>query len=298
MRRFLNFLKLFKKAYHDFAENDPLIMGSSTAFFALFSIPAILFIFLILFGLILDEAVIKENIMGPLERTFGADAADQVLTIITAFSDIDNGVKYIIGGIVFFFIVSTTLFLVVRNNINKMWHVRPKEGYIRKSMIVKRLLSVPIFFLGGILVIVSVLADSVLNFLDGYFPDAFAVVDVNLIFIANRVVSVIIAAFWFTMLFKLIPDAKINWKTAGAGGFMTALLFMMGVFVLGRLFIGNLEQVYGPGNAIILMLLFIFYASSLVYYGASFTKAFGEFINNKLVPEKWAEQYEIKSVKE
>jgi membrane protein len=298
MKKLKEIFSLFKHAFQDFSRNDPLIMGSSTAFFSLFSIPAILFVLLLLMGFFLDEEFLRHELFSPMEQTFGPDAAAQVITIIEAFMKIGDEGKYIIGGTVFFFIVSTTLFIVLRNNINRIWKIKPRKGAAGKGMIIKRLASVLIIFLGGILVLVTVVAESVIAFVADVLPELNPEINVALVQIANRLVALLMVAVWFTLLFKLMPDAKIKWKTAVAGGVFTAVLFSAGKIIIGFIFIGNLDDVYGAGSAVFLLLLFIFYVSEILYFGASFTKAFAEKTGDNWQPEKWAEKYEIKSAED
>ncbi|MEO6547947.1 MAG: YihY/virulence factor BrkB family protein, partial [Ferruginibacter sp.] len=97
--------------------------------------------------------------------------------------------------------------------------------------------------------------------------------------------SVIIVWTWFTMIFRYLPDGKPTWKVAITGALLTSILFNIGKYVLGLLLAkSNIGLVYGTSASIVLLLLFVFYSSLILYYGAAFTKVWSLHIKQPIIP--------------
>jgi membrane protein len=105
----------------------------------------------------------------------------------------------------------------------------------------------------------------------------------------NFVFSVLVVTAWFTIVCIVLPDAIVHWKVALVGGLLTALLFTLGKWILGHLLdYSNMVTIFGTFASVLFILLFIFYSSLILYYGASFTYSYADATNRKIVPRKRA----------
>jgi membrane protein len=297
-------VKIFKKAFtvlvragKVLAKADLLIYSSATAYFSLFAIPAILFILLNLLGLFFGEQLVTGEILIQVKDVFGEETAIELLNVLENLSDLDKSWKFLTAGIVIFFISSTTLFIVLRKTINHIWEIIAKPPNNFLYVLKKRGLALIVIFIGGVLALVSVVTESLVSYLSDYFDELFGM-GAAFFVIMNRVLALVLVTIWFASVFKLLPDAKIDWKPVWLGSFITAILFLIGKYILGIIFIGELSEVWGGVSSIILLLLFIFYVSVLIYYGAAFIKVYIEFKKGQLKPEKYAFRYVIKEKKD
>jgi membrane protein len=166
-----------------------------------------------------------------------------------------------------------------------------------KYNIKERLIGVCILGIIGLLFLVSLMLDASLAIFKDYLRDLLPGINTYLIRVINLVVSISVVMAFFTMLFKILPEASIQWKVAFVGGIVTALLFSLGKFVLGRLLVeGNLNTIFGASASIVLLLLFIFYASLIMYFGAAFTYTFARVAALPIKPGKYADEYEERVV--
>jgi membrane protein len=102
------------------------------------------------------------------------------------------------------------------------------------------------------------------------------------------------ATVWFAMVFRYLPDARPDWKIAFAGSFLTGLLFAIGKIILHWLLnYSNINTFYGTSASIVLLLLFVFYTSLILYYGAAFTKVWGIYKNKPIRPLPHAIHYRL-----
>ncbi len=82
------------------------------------------------------------------------------------------------------------------------------------------------------------------------------------------------------------------------GAFFTAIFFTAGKMLIRyMLSFGNLRSIFGTSTSIVLLLLFVFYCSFILYYGACFTKVYAQFIKQPILADKHAFEYEVVEVK-
>jgi len=102
----------------------------------------------------------------------------------------------------------------------------------------------------------------------------------------------IVVTLWFSLVFKVLPNASVPWKIALSGGVVTSVLFGIGKIVLHRFLVrGSIVTVFGASGSFALILLFIFYTSFIFYYGASFTYMFAKNSGQPIKPGKHANLY-------
>ena len=144
----------------------------------------------------------------------------------------------------------------------------------------------------GLFFIASLAAESLKVFFGNYLDNIFPVAGFYLNGTLSTLVSIIIVCTWFTVLFRYLPDGKPNWRVAVAGGLLTSLLYNAGVVVLKWLLVNsNIGAVYGASASIVFLLLFLFYSSLIFYFGAAFTKVWGEHLGQPIQPVTNAELY-------
>ena len=99
----------------------------------------------------------------------------------------------------------------------------------------------------------------------------------------------IVISFLFGVIFKLLPDAKVQWKDVRQGSFITAILFMVGKFCIGY-YLGksNPGGTYGTAGSLVIILLWVYYSAMILYFGACFTKVHAQFTGRHIFPNKYA----------
>jgi len=193
--------------------------------------------------------------------------------------------------------VATTLFKVIKDSINQLWNVRGASGQPFKFKMEKRAVSLIIILLAGILFISGMLIEGFEVFLRQYTGaiNSETVTFVNLLF--KNIISVIIVSTWFTILFKMLPDATVSWKVVTAGGVFTGILFAFGKIIIRyMLSLGKITTVFGASSSLVLLLLFVFYSSFILYYGACFTKVYANFIGDPIKASQHAVKYKMVEV--
>lgn len=288
------FIKILWASYKLLRSKQPLLLSSATAYFAIFSLAPTIIIVINVFSLYFQQEKISTQLYDRLQSEFGEDTADQINLIVNNFTSQFSSIWITIAGAIFLAFIATTLFQIIRQAINHLWNLRVTKSAKFLYNLKQRSKALLFIFIGGILFIASLLADTAVAVLNNYLDQLIPSVDAVIIKGVSSLVSVFVVTFWFALLFKYLPDASLRKKYALIGGFFTAVLFNIGKYLLGIFLVtDNIDDLFGASASIILLLLFIFYSSLIMYFGAAFTLIFARESGFKINPKKNAERYEL-----
>jgi membrane protein len=286
------FLKLCLDAYGLMKNSEPLIMSSSTAFFATFSISPIFLLLSNLFGLYYSTERMSNLLFGQLAATIGTEAANEIHKIVMNFMRFETSWYINIAAIIFFVFVSTTLLGVVKLNVHKIWRIKKAYTKVRHRF-KERAVQTLIILITAVLILVSFIIDSLLAVSLDYLQIVLPAMGIFIVKILNLIFSVIVVTIWFTVLFKYLPEARVEWDVAFNGAFLTAVLYNIGKFALGKILVhARIASIFGASASFALLLLFIFYCSFILYYGAAFTHEYGELADKHICAGKYGREFE------
>ena len=280
-------------AYRLLLKNDPLRLAGATAFFTSFALPPILLLLIQLLSLLFNRKAVSQELFTELGSILGDDGVRQLVETLRGFRGLAINWPMAIVGFFFLLFVATTLFRVIQSSLNQLWMIQKTGDKRFKMAMVTRLKSTGLIIFTGLLFMASLAAGSLKlifgNFLDDKIPGSGVYSNGTL----STLVSIAIVCTWFTVLFRYLPDGKPKWRVALTGGLLTSILYNIGAFVLKFLLLNsNIGVVYGASASVVLLLLFVFYASLIFYYGAAFTKVWGEYLDQPIQPVIHAELYE------
>lgn len=274
-------------------------MAAATAFFATFALAPILIILIQILGLVLDPQSISDHLFAHLSEIVGSESVSQIRQTLQGFQALAKNWYITIGGFVFLIFVATTLFAVIRNSLNQLWGIRPN---LKRSLNVKvgnRLKAVVVIMVSGVLFLGVLLGEGVLALLHEYISELWPDSSSFLFALLNQLISILIVTIWFAVVFKYLSDANLDWNTTIVGALFTGILFTVGKLVLGWvLALSNIQTIYGASGSFVLLLLFVFYCSFILYYGAMFTRVWSEYRKRPIEPRKNAYKYILAEVKD
>ncbi len=291
------FFQLLKEAFQELMKNDVLRMAGSTAFFTTFALPPILVIIIQALGLVLNPRMISRKLFQGLADTIGKESVDQVIQVLRAMRKLAENWFITIAGFIFLLFVATTLFKVIKSSLNQVWKVRVVERQNFWFGLKNRLQAIAVILVAGILFVTGLLTEGMQAYLGeqlseyspafaSYFNSAF-----------SYMISILIVTAWFAVIFRFLPDGKPQWRIALGGALLTSLLFALGKLILHWLLsYSSINSIYGASASIVLLLLFVFYCSMILYYGAAFTKVWGIKEGRPIKPDKHAIQYKVVEV--
>ena len=219
----------------------------------------------------------------------GSDTAAQLQQIIKNASFSGKGTIAAIIGVATLLVGATTVFAEIQDSINFIWRIKPKpkKGWLK--ILQNRFLSFSIIISLGFILLVSLALSSVIDgffkVLQARFPD----VAVVIFYIFNQAVMLAVTTLIFGVVFKVLPDAKIRWKDVLAGSVVTAVLFMLGKFGISfYISQSNVGSTYGTAGSLVILLLWTYYSSIILYFGAEFTKAYALKYGEEIHPSEYA----------
>jgi membrane protein len=280
------FLALLRRVYQRFSDDECPMMASSLAYYTTFSLPPLLVIVISLAGLVWGEDAVRGRIAQELRGIVGAAGVTQLETMMDAASLQRKGLLASTIGIVVLLFGATGVVVQMQYALNKIWHVKPdpRQGGVWQ-FVHKRILSFAMILAIAFLLIVSlVVTTAVAAFqerIGGWLPHDVSKV---LLLTANFVVSLLVFVILFAAMFKWMPDVRIAWRDAALGAIVTAALFMVGKFLLG-LYLGRQDpSAYGPAAALVLILIWIYYSSMIVFLGGEFIEVWAHNHGRETIP--------------
>ena len=287
-----SFWQLLKQAGSGFMKDKVPKLSASLSYYTLFSLGPVLLIVIFLAKQFYGEDAIKGALFGQLRHLIGDSAAMQIQTIIQNAA-ITGSIFTTVISFITLFIGATSVFSEIQDSINTIWRLKIKEGASWKVTVKQRLLSFSLVIGLGFLLLVSLILNSLIELLMGILEKRIPGVTVVLLYVINLIVTLLIIAALFAIIFKVLPDALIKWSDVATGAIFTAILFMLGkfgiTFYIGR---SNVGSTYGAAGSLVVLLLWVYYSSMILYFGAEFTKAYAVKFGDAIRPNSYATTYQ------
>ena len=288
-RRF-SILSLLKQTINEFIEDDCTMMAASLSYYTVFSLPPIVFIVVITAGLFVQRTTVENEVLRQVTGMIGTSAAEQVRTMLqqTAAQTSGAGLSLIIsvGALL---LAATGVFAQLQEALNRAWSVMPdpRRGGI-KNFVGKRLLSLGMVLAVGFLLLVSLALSAMITAVSVHFRSLLpAALSEGTLQLLNGGVTFFIFALLFAAIYRWLPDAIIQWRDVWAGALGTAILFVVGKLLIG-LYLGrsNVAEAYGAAGALAVIMVWVYYTSSILLLGAEFTQVWARRHGGRIKPER------------
>jgi membrane protein len=291
------FWQMLRKSLADIRRHDPMRMAGATAFFTTFALPPIFIILFQLFSLFLSKKVVATEMMAILSNTLGRASALQIRQTTRGFGTLARNWFIASAGFVFLVFVATTLFSVIKNSLNEIWQIKVHERPGTLFKLKLRARSMAIILVAGLLFMAAIFLDSFKILAGSYMNTIFAKGGGFFKGALDEVVSIVVISMWFIVLFRYLADGRPTWKVSIAGGCLTGALFEAGKTLLSTVMRNsNINTLYGASGAMVLILLFVFYSSFILYFGASFIKIYSEEVKHPMTLVNKAFRYQLRKI--
>ena len=299
---FIALYHLFLAAGKGFVEDRVMKLSASLAYYTIFALTPLIIIVIsaasIFFG---DKINPGTQLFSQINEMVGADAAEQLKGFVDQANLTGKSTLGLIIGVITLVVASTAIFIEIQDSINIIWQVKavPKKGWLK--MLTNRLLSFSLIVSMGFLLLVSLIINSIVVSLGSRLESFLQRSDISsvlpiasdsmalLIYVINIALTLTAVTAVFTIIFKVLPDVDMKWKTPIIGAIFTAVLFSLGQYLIG-IYIQKLNPggAYGAASSIIVILVWIYYTAVILYFGAEFTQAYAEKYEKGIRPSKYA----------
>ena len=281
--------EVLKGSFQGFSDNKVTKLSGSLAYSTVFSMAPLLIVVIYICSLFLGKDAAEGKVYYYLEDFLGHDTAIQLQGIIKNAAINAHGHFAIIAGVIILLLGATSIFSEIQDSINSIWGLKPKpkKGWLK--MIQNRMLSFSVIVSLGFLLLVSL---CVTAFIDGFskgLAHMFPQVAVVIFYVFNQLITFAVISLIFGVIFKVLPDAAIRSRDVLGGAIITALLFMAGkVAISFYISKSNIGGIYGAAGSLIVLLVWVYYSSLILYFGAEFTKAYAIKYGSPIHPNKYA----------
>jgi membrane protein len=272
-----NFLLALKNSVTLFRSHDTASLGSGLSYYMVFSIAPLLMIVISVTGAILGPKTVTGELGRQLQSLLGSSTANEIQAMIkTAYQP---GKNWIATAISFALLTTGAIgvFDQLRSSLNMIWDVKPVEKKPFWTYLANRLFSFGMIACIAFLLLVSLVINAGLAALSGIIGQHFHSLSKVLIGILELIISFSLTTFLFAFIYKYMSDIKMQWKNVWYGAIFTSLLFAIGKYIIG-IYISksNIANTYGAASSVIIILLWVYYSSQIVFFGAEFTRGLAE----------------------
>jgi len=280
--------QILKDAGISFQQHKVLKYSASLSFYTIFAIGPMLLVIIYISSLFWGRQAIEGTVYNQISGLIGNSAALQIQEIIKNASISHNNYMAVIGIITLLF-AATTVFTQIQDTINTIWNLKVKAGKGWEIMIKRRLMSFLIVAGLGFLLLLSLLFNGLLEGFMSQLQDLFPQIAIIIIYMVNLLITLLVVAFLFAFIYKVLPDAVLQWKDVTAGALFASLLFMVRKFcIIFYINNSNIASTYGSAGSLVILLLWIYYSASILYFGAEFTKAYALRFGAEIKPKEHA----------
>ena len=271
-----HYFALFKSTWTEFSDDQAQSQAAALAYYTIFSIAPLLLIAIAIAGLVFGRSQAQAAIVAQLRQLFGAAGGKAVEDMLTSAAKPRSGTLAIIIGFVTLLFGAAGVFGQLKQALNVIWKVEPNKTGGIGAMVKQRFLSFAMVLGVGFLLLVSLVIDAVIasigKYASSHLPGGQAVWQILQLLVSFGVITVL-----FAMIFRFLPDIRIEWHDVWFGAAFTALLFVLGKFGLG-LYLGrkSVGSAYGAAGSLIVLLLWIYWSSSILFFGAEFTQVYAK----------------------
>lgn len=287
--KFKTVYELLNETVRAYIKGDIVSQGAALAYYTIFAIAPLFIIALAIAGFWFGQEAARKELFGQLNQLIGPQGGEAIQSIIAAANQSKTGLWATIIAAGTLAVAATGVFVQVQSSLNKIWKVQQMGGTGVRNFIRHRLLSFAMVLGIGFLLLVSLICSASLAALGSFVGDYISEKEI-LLKALNFVLSLGIITALFTMMFKFLPDVKIAWRDVWLGGFITALLFNLGKFLIG-IYIGrsSIASVYGAMGSLVIVLIWVYYSAQLLFFGAQFTAVYASRFGVKPQPVRGAE---------
>jgi membrane protein len=279
---------VIKSTVSDFMEDKALRLAAALAYYALFSIAPLLIIVMALASFVFGEENIRQQMHQQLSGMMG-EQSTKTIESMAAARTMGSSTLAMIAGIGALLFGASGVFGQMQDALNTIWEVKPRPGKGIWNFLRDRFLSLTMVLGLGFLLLISMVLTTAVEAMTAGMGRIFPLPDAVTMTL-SLAVSFLVVTILFAMIFKVLPDVKVPWKVAFIGGLATALLFTVGKWGLG-LYLGreSTSSAYGAAGSVIIILLWIYYSSVILFLGAEFTQAYATKKGIRLRPSAYAE---------
>jgi membrane protein len=265
---------MLKEVVSEYWAHRPMELAAALSYYTLLSLAPLVLMAVALAGLVFERATVERRLVAEMRDLIGAAGAEVTQAVLRNAHDSEQEAWSLAIGLVLLLVGATTVFAQLQGTLNRIWRVDGSAGAgasVIWGFLKERLLSIAMVLAIGFLLLVSLIVSAALSALTdsarGIVGEGYATV-----IGANALGSLLVTTLLFALIFKVLPDTDVAWDDVWFGALTTSVLFTLGKQIIG-LYLGraSVGSAYGAAGSLVVMTVWVFYASLILFFGAELT---------------------------
>lgn len=272
----------------EFLADQPFQLAAALSYYTLLSIAPLLLVVTGIAGVLLGEAEVRNELIAQAAELVGEEGAELLESVTASAGSTGRGFISVLVGSLLTLLGASTVFAQLQVALNRIWRVEAAPSNAVIGFVRARLMSLAVVLGLGFLLLVSLVLSAALSGLYGYvdtlFPGAGIVSRAVNLALSLAVISLLLA-----LLFRYVPDAEVSWRDTAVGAIATAVMFTIGKYAIG-LYLGqaSVGSAYGAAGSAVVFMVWVYYASLILFLGAKITRVVARHRGTPLVPSAHA----------
>jgi membrane protein len=279
MKHFFVVGLLLQEAIKGWVQHRAQRLGASLAFYTTLALAPLSIITIAVAGYFYGEEAARGGIVNQIEHLVGKDGAIAIEALIQKASEPQESRMATIISIGLLLFGATGVFAELKDSLDTIWEVKRKPGLGIWLIVKTQLLAFAVVVGTDFLLLVSLLLTAILTAFTHWAAQWLPMPTFTAHFL-DLLVSFLVITFLFALIFKLLPDVTVSWKDVWIGAVFTAVLFMIGKFLIG-VYIGraSIGSVYGAAGSLVVVLVWTYYSSQILFFGAELIRAYAKYFD-------------------
>lgn len=280
--------ELLKETYNDWSEDKASRLAAALAYYTAFSVAPLLLITIAIAGLVFGREAAQGQVYAQLEGLLGSGAASAIQTGIAQSGQTGAGTISAIIGIATLIWSASNVFAQLQEALNTVWEVQPDPNAGILATLKRRFLSMTMVLGIGFLLLVSLVLSAAISAVGNFFGNLLPGGAI-LWQAVNFLLSLALITLLFAAIYKILPDATVDWGDVWIGAVVTALLFTVGKLLIG-LYLGHASvgSTFGAAGSLLVFLVWVYYSAQILFFGAEFTQVYARRYGSRIVPAEGA----------
>ncbi|MFB6226108.1 MAG: YihY/virulence factor BrkB family protein [Candidatus Paceibacteria bacterium] len=261
--------------------------SAAMSFYVVLALPVFLLIALSLGGLLWNTPEVQNQIIASIPRFTGLEDTEIIKQLLdqTLSFNASLGAIY---SVILLVLTSSAIFTYLHQALNEVFGVEVESDDIVRLFLLRRAIAFLMMLFLGLLFIVNLVAQGIISFGFSYV-DQFIYLSGSVLAGLNTAIGLVILFILFYVIFRVVPDVKLSWRDAGIGAVVTTFLFALGKNLIGWYIAqSTLSTAYGAAGSLVVFLLWVYYSSLILFFGAEFTESYALDIGDGIEPKKEA----------
>lgn len=277
------------QAFKGWQEDKISVWSAALSYYSVFSLAPLFLLLISVAGFFFGKQAVEGEVSKQLSDILGSTGAHFIEETLQNSSKTSDNIFSTIISVIILIFGASGVFGQLKQTLNAIWGVTTKKSLGIKAMFFDRAISLSMLLVIAFLLLISLAATTLISLAQSFFSASLPFPG-GAIEVINALISFSIISILFALIYKILPDIKIRWKYVLTGGVVTSLLFTIGKTILG-IYMGSsgVTSTYGAAASLIIILLWIYYTSQIVFFGAEITKYVSLYYEKEIIPSHFGE---------